>query len=52
MKVLPRTESASRSPSAAHDDGDLGERGTPAVATHDQAEHYEYLRQAPKRCAN
>ena len=27
------------------DDGDLGERGTPAAATHDQAEHYEYLRQ-------
>jgi RNA polymerase sigma factor (sigma-70 family) len=27
------------------DDGDLGERGTPAAATHDQAERYEDLRQ-------
>ncbi len=27
------------------DDGDLGERGTPAAATHDQAERYEHLRQ-------
>jgi len=27
------------------DDGELGERGTPAAATHDQAERYEDLRQ-------
>jgi RNA polymerase sigma factor (sigma-70 family) len=27
------------------DDGELGERGTPAAATHDQAERYENLRQ-------
>ena len=27
------------------DDGELGERGTPAAATHDQAERYERLRQ-------
>src|ERR671915_2014557 len=27
------------------DDGDLGERGSPAAATHDQAERYEDLRQ-------
>jgi RNA polymerase sigma factor (sigma-70 family) len=27
------------------DDGELGDRGTPAAATHDQAEHYEDLRQ-------
>jgi RNA polymerase sigma factor (sigma-70 family) len=27
------------------DDGELGERGTPAAATHDQAERYEHLRQ-------
>jgi RNA polymerase sigma factor (sigma-70 family) len=27
------------------DDGELGDRGTPAAATHDQAEHYERLRQ-------
>jgi RNA polymerase sigma factor (sigma-70 family) len=27
------------------DDGDLGDRGTPAAATHDQAERYEHLRQ-------
>jgi RNA polymerase sigma factor (sigma-70 family) len=27
------------------DDGELGDRGTPAAATHDQAERYEHLRQ-------
>src|SRR5919106_4718025 len=27
------------------DDGELGERGSPAAATHDQAERYERLRQ-------
>jgi len=27
------------------DDGELGERGTPAAVTHDQAERYEHLRQ-------
>src|SRR5919106_241987 len=27
------------------DDGELGERGAPAAATHDQAERYERLRQ-------
>ena len=31
------------------DDGELGERGTPAAATHDQAERYEPCARAPRR---
>jgi RNA polymerase sigma factor (sigma-70 family) len=33
------------------DDGELGERGTPATATHDQAEQYERLRQGAEALA-
>src|SRR5688572_20514568 len=33
------------------DDGRLGERGTPAAATHDQAERYEDLRQRAEALA-
>jgi RNA polymerase sigma factor (sigma-70 family) len=33
------------------DDGELGERGTPAAATHDQAEQYERLRQGAEALA-
>jgi RNA polymerase sigma factor (sigma-70 family) len=33
------------------DDGELGERGTPAAATHDQAERYEDLRQGAEALA-